>query len=171
MKRCPICEQHLPLERFSKSKTEKCGLFSYCKQCHSARRRGKTQRRNESPERAEQRRAHNREWHIKNRERSTQRKREYARDNRVKVNERMRTYEAKKRAKKKRAMPPWADVEHIKRFYAEAVILTELTGIKHEVDHIIPLNGVGVCGLHIPANLRVVTKEFNRKKGNKLTLV
>jgi len=36
-----------------------------------------------------------------------------------------------------------------------------------EVDHIIPLNGKKVSGLHVLGNLQVIDKQFNRSKGNK----
>lgn len=62
------------------------------------------------------------------------------------------------------ATPRWADHEAIDAFYVEARQLSARTGVKHEVVHIIPLQGRNVCGLHVPWNLRVVTKTDNAKK-------
>jgi hypothetical protein len=74
-------------------------------------------------------------------------------------------------AKRKAAMlqrtPKWADMEAIVAFYDKARELTQLTGIRHEVDHIIPMQGKKVSGLHIAENLRVITSVENRKKGNR----
>lgn len=75
--------------------------------------------------------------------------------------------EAKRRAIKKRAMPSWANVEKIQSFYAEAKRLTEETGIKHEVDHIYPLQSQYLCGLHVETNLQVLPASENRTKKNR----
>lgn len=72
---------------------------------------------------------------------------------------------ARRRAAKLKATPPWADLEEIKNVYLEA----QYFGM--HVDHIIPLQGKEVCGLHIWENLQLLTPEKNIKKGNKLCLI
>lgn len=61
-------------------------------------------------------------------------------------------------------MPKWVDKEQIRPFYDQAKHLTLMTGIAHEVDHIVPLNGKYVSGLHVPHNLRVITQAENFAK-------
>ncbi len=61
--------------------------------------------------------------------------------------------------------PTWANKTKIRAIYAEARRLTRVTGIKYEVDHIVPLQGVIVRGFHWEGNLRIVTARANRKKG------
>lgn len=51
--------------------------------------------------------------------------------------------------------------------YIEAQRITLSTGIPHEVDHIIPLRGRLVSGLHVHENLRIIPRTENRKKGNR----
>lgn len=69
-------------------------------------------------------------------------------------------YRAARRAAELNATPPWVDRREIERFYQEA----KLTGM--EVDHVIPLRGKTVSGLHVPENLQLLDRHSNRKKGN-----
>lgn len=68
--------------------------------------------------------------------------------------------------RKKRAVPAWADMKAIRQVYVEAKRLTAETGKLHHVDHIIPLAGKNVCGLHVAANLRAIEASENMRKHN-----
>lgn len=74
---------------------------------------------------------------------------------------------ARRKAALLRACPPWANHDQIDKFYALARSLTEQTGVRHEVDHIHPLRGEALCGLHVPWNLQILTKSENSRKKNK----
>ena len=77
----------------------------------------------------------------------------------------------KRRAKKFHATPSWLtnqDLEHIKFFYSLAKDMESLTGTKYHVDHIVPLQGRNVSGLHVPWNLQVITATNNLSKSNKV---
>lgn len=69
------------------------------------------------------------------------------------------------------ATPKWLSAEQkmeIRLKYRLAIELSRRTGIRHAVDHIIPIQGEEICGLHVPWNLDVITQEQNLKKSNKL---
>lgn len=48
--------------------------------------------------------------------------------------------------------------------YREAEILSGITGIPHQVDHVIPLSSDFLPGVHSPCNLQVVTANYNKRK-------
>lgn len=64
------------------------------------------------------------------------------------------------RAQRLLRVPAWSEKEEIKRFY-------ENCPDGYEVDHIIPLLGELVSGLHVMCNLQYLPKHENRSKGNK----
>jgi hypothetical protein len=76
-----------------------------------------------------------------------------------------------RRRKHRVATPPWLtrrQKSEIRQLYQIAITMTKTTGEQYVVDHIVPLRGETVCGLHVPWNLRVITQEENLKKSNKL---
>lgn len=82
-------------------------------------------------------------------------------------------YQVKSRIRQEgqlQATPKWLTKEQklaISAIYREARKLTELTGVKHVVDHIGPLNGRNSCGLHVPWNLQVIPETENLRKGRR----
>lgn len=76
-----------------------------------------------------------------------------------------------RRRKHREATPLWLSrrqKSEIRQLYQIAIITTQTTGEQYVVDHIVPLRGEFVCGLHVPWNLRVITQDENLKKSNKL---
>ena len=74
-------------------------------------------------------------------------------------------------AAKKNATPVWlteAHIEEMRVIYLAAKMLSGVTGVRMDVDHMVPLNGENVCGLHVPWNLQIVPASYNRHKKNRL---
>jgi len=101
------------------------------------------------------------DWYQANRDAKLKKNAEWKSNNRHKLT----AYAAKRRAMLINAMPVWIDIAEIEFLYQERDRLTAETNIIHHVDHIIPINGVNVCGLHVPWNLRVIPAIDNLKKG------
>ena len=99
----------------------------------------------------------NRKWSTENPEKDRASKDKWQSEN--------KEYGAHKTAKylsrKKKAMPPWADVEKIKAIY-------KACPHGFHVDHIYPLHGKTVTGLHVETNLQYLLAFDNRSKSNKL---
>lgn len=162
-------------------------LQSHCKVCANARAQAW---RKKNPERA---RAHDARYASENRPLVNQRKREQRAANPEASREtvrkwraqnldrarrasrawyaanpvRSRAQEAKRRAAKLQAFAAWADTELIQDIYAYARIMRE-HGVDCHVDHIVPLQGRTVCGLHTHDNLTVLLPEHNQAKSNRL---
>ena len=65
------------------------------------------------------------------------------------------------------ATPSWADLERIATIYEVCLKISEKTGVKHHVDHVVPLKGENVCGLHVEGNLAIIPAKMNLAKSNK----
>jgi hypothetical protein len=84
--------------------------------------------------------------------------------------EKCRAYVMNRIAAKMQRTPIWLTQEQkilIEQLYADAKRLEIETGVKHHVDHILPMRGKKVSGLHVPENLRIVTAKDNMTKSNR----
>jgi hypothetical protein len=120
-----------------------------------------------------------RRYYEKNREaviaRASARPAEEKRRNRAEYKDRnvdvVRADTSVRKRRHREATPKWlTKIERLKMrdLYVQARKMTELTRERYVVDHIVPLRGEEVCGLHVPWNLRVITQDDNLKKSNKL---
>lgn len=97
------------------------------------------------------------------------RTKQWKKDNRGAVNAQC----AERHTRKLMACPAWMDEDQkwmIEEIYDLAIRRTAVTGVKHHVDHIVPLQHKLVCGLHVPWNLQVITASENCSKRNSFTL-
>lgn len=108
-------------------------------------------------------RARTRKWAAANPERKRQMDAEFKQKNGALIT----SYKARYRAARRKATPPWLtkdDLSKIRQVYAEAKRLSVETGVPYEVDHIVPLAGKVVSGLHVPWNLRAIPKVENNRR-------
>ena len=120
-----------------------------------------------------------RRYYEKNREaviaRASARPAEEKRRNRAEYKDRnvdvVRADTSVRKRRHREATPKWLTKEErlqMRDLYVQARKMTGLTRERYVVDHIVPLRGEEVCGLHVPWNLRVITQDENLKKSNKL---
>lgn len=161
MKTCTKCQATKPFDGFYKRSRAPDGHEAWCKVC---------------------RLEHNRAWLARNKDRHSELTRSWYECNKDQHLANSKEWYAANRHRKlatttareqrcRLATPAWADKEAIVAFYKEAQRLTAETGIQYDVDHIIPLQGKTVSGLHIPANLRVIPSAENKRKAAKLIQV
>ena len=191
---CNECKKLLPASEFGIVMSNKDGLKPYCKPCESKRHNiwvdsdpkriikriiDSKKWRNENPERMK---ATQKEWREKNIEKvrkyslANRKKymklypeRDVATRRRLTLSGKNAAYSSKRRTQKLNATPPWLDMEDLYIVYELAQEKSKETGEIWEVDHIDPLQSKYVCGLHIFANLELVSRFDNRSKGNKFT--
>ena len=146
MKTCNICNKEQHLNNFYKQARNKDGLFHECKECCREQR---NKRYKDNPQEMKKQW---KQWYRK-------RKQYYITKGHL-------------RAKGvKQAKPKWLTEDHeffIEEIYSLRDLRTEVTGVVHHVDHIVPLKGKDVCGLHVPWNLQVITAKDNLSKSNSL---
>lgn len=179
-KTCSKCKKELPAtaEFFYREKRGKYGLRSYCKECR--KKQYKSWQKN-NPNYWKGYRENNREKILQNDRKASKK---YKENNREKVlqsnkkaskkyHENNKSYyaakEVERRSAKDQRTPPWLtkrQLDIIKCFYTVRDIKSKVDGIEYHVDHIIPLRGKNVSGLHVPWNLQLLTAEENWSKNN-----
>ncbi len=74
---------------------------------------------------------------------------------------------ARRRSKKLAATAVWANHKKIQRTYQLAAWASRFTDEPLEVDHVVPLQGELISGLHVEDNLQILSRSQNRSKGNR----
>lgn len=188
-KTCGKCGIRKPASGYYRQSMSRDGLASQCKECSDARAKAW---RASNPDRArairsrwkalnpDEVRRQSRESHQRNPEKSAARKKLYRQKFpeveklsngawRAENHHRILAANAARRAARKMAAPPWLNESHqdrIRLTYLLASVLSKATGVRHHVDHVIPLCGEIVCGLHVPWNLKAIPAADNIAKRN-----
>jgi hypothetical protein len=166
MKCCTRCGHEKPLIDFHKNKASKDGHQNTCKACYTEKAKARYL------EKKDHILSVSREWAVKNREkrRESSRKRyaenpqkhcEYASAWKKKNRQRATLWQLQRHAAQRGATPPWFEKEAVANVYEKA------SEFGFQVDHIVPLKGKTVCGLHCWANLQLLDPLLNNIKGNR----
>lgn len=156
-KYCPGCDTTQSLASFHKNKARKDGVQSLCKPCFKAAQQKYID--------------NNKEAQLTSLRRWRESNAGYFKSYRAANLHRAASRQRVRYAKKKQAMPPWlseTQLGEIANFYWLANDLGKVSGEVYHVDHIVPLQGENVCGLHVPWNLQILPADLNISKHNKL---
>jgi hypothetical protein len=151
MKTCTKCLRDLPDTAFSMTKDKRLKvqtLQSWCKGCMAAKAK---------------------DWQEANKARAHAAQAAWRDANRPQWNAWMAAAYKKRQSAQLQRVPAWYDQDKVREIY-ELAAEFRAAGFKVDVDHIEPLQGTTVSGLHWHGNLRVCLASVNRSKGNKQSL-
>ena len=171
---CKKCNIEKDISEFHKSSDGKFGVVNICKSCkkvlmseyYSYNRESILDKKQKLYLESDNLKNRNKSWSENNKEKVRQSRKRWEDSNK----DIKRENNARRRAARKRAYPNWlteSDLELIKLHYLLARLLSECDCVEYHVDHIVPLQGENVCGLHVPWNLQIITAEENLSKYNK----
>jgi len=195
-KTCNTCQVNQSLKNYYKNKNCAGGHLTECKYCNKiyqqqnsthnvdmarARRRTAGIKPKKIFESEEERRIEHlkacKRWQQRNKQQVDEYNKQYRENNRDLCNARIdkwrknnphkvTEYIERRAGYIKDAKPKWADDKLIQEMYNKRDVLSEKHGIQYQVDHIVPILGKNVCGLHVEYNLQILTAEENNRKGN-----
>jgi hypothetical protein len=174
MKKCSGCKVEKSADMFSKFKRSRDGLHAHCKNCNkiSAQKSRKKNSENFTQKAREYRQKHPEQF------READRKYRAAHPEKARASTKKWLIEnptygtmsaSRRRARQRFATPAWITDEHreqIKELYEVARMFRLYEGVEYHVDHIVPLAGKTVCGLHVPWNMTVIKWVDNLSKRN-----
>ena len=164
-KACPKC---LQLDAtFSRNKARKDGLQTYCQGCMAILRAEKQYDKLRWEGKREQEIARNLKYRQDNAARLAVYGRAKGKRYRENYPSQIRMRNISRKHGVKQATPVWANMDAMNKIYIEAGRLQKLDGIERHVDHVVPLKHPLVCGLHVPANLEILSAVENMKKHNR----
>jgi hypothetical protein len=171
-KTCCTCKLEKDINHYSKNKSKKDGYQNECKSCIQQYLKSKKNlmvlyKKQYYLENKETIKAKVSDWNIRNKKLKAAYMKQWGCENRDTIS----ANTAKRHARKLKATPPWLtpeQLEQIKELYTCAQMFKLYTGEEYHVDHIVPLQGENVCGLHVPWNLQVIPAKENLSKSNKL---
>jgi uncharacterized Zn finger protein (UPF0148 family) len=157
---CKSCHSYKELPDFYKNKARKDGKTIHCKICISRKNK-------ESYERNKKSRLEKAQIY---RDRNSGRIKDYLKGYQKNNLHKYAAHNSLRNKRMVEATPHWlTDVQkkEMENVYKKAKELTEETGVRYEVDHIVPVRSDLVCGLHVPWNLQVIPKGDNISKSNR----
>ena len=164
MKECSKCGEVKTFTEFHKNSCNKDGYNYQCKVC---RKEGCASYYATLPTNIKSiRNEFKKQWAEKNKQHVLDYAIQYAQANKA----RRCAAQKKREAAKKQRMPSWLTEEDLVRilcYYQVAAMRNKETDITWHVDHIVPLQGKNVSGLHVPWNLAVIPASENLRKHNK----